>query len=70
MTFHDQVPVLVMPSTLCKAYHTRIQKVLPEGLWSQLMTETIDEGRGDPNTTKSGPTFKWHLAGRPMMFQH
>ena len=29
----------------------------------------VDEGREDPNTTKSGP-FEWRFAGGPMMAQH
>ena len=29
----------------------------------------VDEGREDPNITKSGP-FEWRFAGGPMMAQH
>ena len=30
----------------------------------------VDEGREDPNTSISGPYFKWRFAGVPMMAQH
>ena len=51
-------------------YHARIQKVLSEGV--QLSQVCLVDGpREDPSTTISGPSsFKWRLAGVPMMAQH
>ena len=54
------------------ALRVRIQKVLSEGTdviffcWF-----LVDEGREDPNTTKSGPlSTRQRFAGGPMMAQH
>ena len=44
-------------STLFDTVHARIQKVLSEGIHLNSDSFLVDEGRKDPNTTKSGPSF-------------
>ena len=55
--------IVASGSTLFATLHARIQKVLSEGIHLNSDSFLVDEGREDPNTTKSWLSFKWCFAG-------